>query len=372
MQWLLALVPAAFRVDTKERWRAALGAALGILVAGLISRWVGAQLGITPWLAAPLGASAVLVFAVPASPLAQPWAVIGGNTVSALVGLACAWTIGETASAAAAAVGAAIAVMFLLRCLHPPGGATALLAVLTHPPNAGFALLPILLNSVLLVLVAVLYNTATGRRYPHVQVPQVAPAPLPASRFSAADLDAALKHYNQVLDVSRDDLEDLLHHAEAQAYRRTLGSLRCADIMSRDPIAVTGETTIGVAWDLMRSRKVKALPVTGTSDCIVGIVTHADVAGAFAAASEAGSGEPSRAPYTGQAAAGDASAQRVDQFMTRSVRVASARSHVIGLLQLFSEGGHHHIPIIDDDKRLVGIITQSDLVRALDRAVRPG
>jgi len=372
VQWLVALVPAAFRVDTKERWRAALGAALGILVAGLISRWVGVHLGITPWLAAPLGASAVLVFAVPASPLAQPWAVIGGNTVSALVGLACAWTIGETASAAAVAVGAAIAVMFLLRCLHPPGGATALLAVLTNPPNAGFALLPILLNSALLVLVAVLYNTATGRRYPHAQVPQVTPAPLAASRFSAADLDAALRHYNQVLDVSRDDLEDLLHYAEAQAYARNLGALRCVDIMSRDPIAATGETTIGVAWDLMRSRNIKALPVTDTSDRIVGIVTHADVAGAFAAASEGSSGEPSQSPYTGPAVADDASPPRVGQIMTRRVRVASAQSHVIGLLQLFSEGGHHHIPVIDDDKRLVGIITQSDLVRALHSAVRPG
>ena len=61
----------------------------------------------------------------------------------------------------------------------------------------------------------------------------------------------------------------------------------------------------------------------------------------------------------------------VGQIMTRSVRVASADRHIVELVPLFSEGGHHHVPIIDEAQRLVGIITQSDLVRALYRAARP-
>ena len=61
----------------------------------------------------------------------------------------------------------------------------------------------------------------------------------------------------------------------------------------------------------------------------------------------------------------------VGQIMTRQVRVASADRYLIELVPLFSEGGHHHIPIIDADKRLVGIITQSDLVGALYRTVQP-
>ncbi len=372
VHWLAALLPAAFRVDAKERWRAAFGAALGILVAGGVSRWVGGNLGIVPWLAAPLGASAVLVFAVPGSPLAQPWSVIGGNTLSAFVGLACARAIGDTASAAAVAVAGAIAVMFLLRCLHPPGGATALLAVLMHATDPRFALLPILLNSALLVLVAVVYNTATGRRYPHRQAPSAAPAPPAGSRFSAADLDAALAHYNQVLDVSRDDLEELLHHAETAAFRRSLGALRCGDIMSPDPVAVTRETPAAEAGALMRSRAIKALPVVDQADRIVGIVTRADLLGDFPAASQDGGDVRARATDRGGHGDAGASPQRVGQIMTRKVRVARAGSPVIELLQMFSEGGHHHIPIIDDGQRLVGIITQSDLVQALHRAVLPG
>ncbi|MFO1253495.1 MAG: HPP family protein [Inhella sp.] len=68
----------------RERARAALGALLGLLATALITAWLAPA---SPWLVAPLGASAVLVFAVPASPLAQPWAVLGGNGLSALLGV---------------------------------------------------------------------------------------------------------------------------------------------------------------------------------------------------------------------------------------------------------------------------------------------
>ena len=83
-------------IDAREKWRACLGAALGTLGVALGVPWLMAVLGHEPvpaqlalWMVAPLGASAVLVFAVPSSPLAQPWAVLGGNTVSALIGIAC-------------------------------------------------------------------------------------------------------------------------------------------------------------------------------------------------------------------------------------------------------------------------------------------
>ena len=65
-------------------------------------------------------------------------------------------------------------------------------------------------------------------------------------------------------------------------------------------------------------------------------------------------------------------AEAVGQIMTRQVRVASAERPVIDLVPLFSERGHHHVPIIDAERRLVGMITQSDLVKALYRAVQTG
>jgi CBS domain-containing membrane protein len=55
----------------------------------------------------------------------------------------------------------------------------------------------------------------------------------------------------------------------------------------------------------------------------------------------------------------------VGQIMTRQVRVAGMQRYLVDLVPLFGGSGHHHLPIIGDDGRLVGIITQSDMVAAL-------
>lgn len=374
-RWLRGWVPGRMRVDARERARSALGAAIGLLVTGLISRalaessFLGMPGATLPWLVAPLGASAVLVFAVPASPLAQPWSVIGGNTLSALVGIACAIHIPDPAWAGGAAVGLAIALMFSLRCLHPPGGAMALLAVLSHGSSYGMALFPAMLNSLLLVLGGIAYNRLTGRRYPHVAPTPPATAPTPRSRFSAADLDAALAHYNQVLDVSRDDLEALLHEAEAAAFRRNLGSLRCRDIMTPEPVTASPRMVLSEAWGLMRRRGIKALPVVEADRRVVGIITVADFMRHADLDRHDGVGERLRALMRRKAAGEGERPEIVGEIMTRKVRVASEHRHMIELVPLFSEGGHHHIPIIDGERRLVGIITQTDLVRALHDSV---
>jgi CBS domain-containing membrane protein len=366
--WLHAFVPAPLPVDAKERWRAVIGAAIGLGLAAILSRWLAGDT-VGPWLVAPLGASAVLVFAVPASPLAQPWSVVGGNTVSAFIGIACANWIGDPSIAGAVAVSAAIGMMFLLRCLHPPGGAMALIAVLTHATSFGFALFPACVNSLLLTLAGIAYNSLTGRRYPHVQVPDKKGGDQSLGRFTAHDLDVVLARYNQVLDVSRDDLEKLLQLTEMEAYRRRLGDLRCADIMTRDVVTVEYQTSLQEAWAAMRRHGVKALPVVDSQHRIVGIVTRADFFRHANMDMPEGMGERLRDLLRRSNAD---KPQVVGQIMTAQVRVASEHRHVVELLPLFSEGGHHHIPIIGDNNRLVGIITESDFVRALYRAVEPG
>ena len=137
-------------VGRPERWRAALGAGLGILLTELLSHALGA-----PALIAPMGASAVLLFALPASPLAQPWNMLLGNAVSACVGVACAALLGHAGPgvAPAAAMAAALVAMFALRCLHPPGGAIALTAAL-QGARPGFVLVPVGLESLVLLAVA--------------------------------------------------------------------------------------------------------------------------------------------------------------------------------------------------------------------------
>lgn len=362
---LNALRPAPQAVNARERLRVLLGAGLGILLAGVFSQAVEAP-GL-PWLVAPLGASAVLVFGLPASPLAQPWAVLGGNTVSALVGIACLhWLPLPPMAVAAAAVALAIALMFLLRCLHPPGGAAALLMVLTATQDWHFALLPVALNSLLLVLAGMVYNPLTGRRYPHAQqVPAPAGAQEAPPRFGDAELDAVLARYNQVLDVPRDDLADLLHEAELLSYRNRLGGLRCADIMSSPVITVEFGTPLAEAWALLQQHRIKALPVVDRVQRIVGIVTRADFMRAAQGQRREGLGERLQALLRPSPATHSTKPEVVGQIMSRQVRVASAGRPIAGLVPLFSDTGHHHIPIVGEQARLVGILTQSDLVKAL-------
>ena len=164
--WLLALRPVRTAVNGRERLRVALGAALGIAVVVLVCHRLGDGGTAWPWIVAPMGASAVLVFAVPSSPFAHPWSVVAGNTVSALVGVACVRWLGPPVWAAAPAVGVAIALMFGLRCLHPPGGATALMVTLLGVSDPRFAVFPVAVNAVLLVAAGLAWNNLTRRPYP--------------------------------------------------------------------------------------------------------------------------------------------------------------------------------------------------------------
>ncbi|MFJ4143161.1 HPP family protein [Pseudomonas sp. NPDC089734] len=368
---LRSLWPAPHVIDAREKLRASVGAALGVLlVASLAALWLHDAIAmqhnlLAMAIVAPIGASAVLIFVMPSSPLAQPWSVVGGNTISAFVGIACAKWIPDATLAAALAVSLAIIAMLATRCLHPPGGAAALLMVITGCDQFKYALSPVMLDSLLLIVAGVLYNNLTRRPWPHVQ--QVK-KDTPVSRFSEADLDAALAHYNQVLDVSRDDLHALLEHAEASAYQRKMGEIRCSDVMSPAPIVARQEMTLREAWALMRKHKIKALPVIDRQRHLMGIVTVADFMKQIDLDAHEGVSWHLRALLRQTRSKQPASI--VGEIMSRTVRVASVNRLLTDLVPVFSESGHRHVPIIDEQRHLVGIITQSDLIKALYTAVR--
>lgn len=147
--------------------RSSIGAMLGLMLTLTIAKAFGELSGISEWLMASLGASALLVFAFPQSPMAQSWAVIAGNTVSALVGIACVHSISNPLLAFPIAAAISIMAMFMMRCLHPPADAVALIAVLGHIELYRYALFPVLVDSILLVLAGATYSNITGKRYPN-------------------------------------------------------------------------------------------------------------------------------------------------------------------------------------------------------------
>lgn len=206
----------------RDRVVACLGALLGIGLTGVASRGLlGAEQASAALMIASMGASAVLLFAVPASPLAQPWPVIGGNAVSALVGVAVAHVAPDPMLGGALAVALAIAVMSALGCLHPPGGGTALIPALAGPGTAAwswlFPLAPVALNALLLTASAWLFHRLVSRHdYPHRAEQVLADQ----TTITDADIDAALAELHEPLDVSRDDLRAISILAVRHAMRR--------------------------------------------------------------------------------------------------------------------------------------------------------
>src|SRR5512134_363067 len=145
-------------ISHHEKLISALGGLAGILLVYLASRhYLGDGLGLM--VVASMGASAVLLFAVPHGALSQPWPLLAGHVVSAAIGVTCARLLPDPLLAAPLAVGLAIAAMHYLRCVHPPGGATALMAVIggtaVRDLGYGFILTPVLLNVAAMLAAAV-------------------------------------------------------------------------------------------------------------------------------------------------------------------------------------------------------------------------
>lgn len=207
------------------RWRDRLVATLGGLIGIAITAIVSTELAATPQeallLAAPIGASAVLVFALPSSPLAQPIPVVLGTIISTACGVLAVQLLGHGAAAAGVAVGLAILLMSVARCLHAPGGGCALVPVVAGPGLAAkgyaLALIPFGLNALVLVVVGIAFHRLSGHSYPHRPA---SPRAADEARILMADIDAALDEVGEAFDVSREDLEALLERAERHAAAR--------------------------------------------------------------------------------------------------------------------------------------------------------
>ena len=158
------------RVRGSEVFWSWLGSFLGILAVAYVSARYMEPRDLTLVIGS-FGASAVLIYAAIRSPLAQPWNLLGGHFFSALVGVTCYRFFEPAWLASAMAVSLAIALMHLLKCLHPPGGATALIAVIgssrIHDLGYLYAVVPAASGAAIMLTIALIVNNlSSGRRYP--------------------------------------------------------------------------------------------------------------------------------------------------------------------------------------------------------------
>jgi CBS-domain-containing membrane protein len=202
-----------YKNSRKEILLSAVGGFLGVLAIFLISDALfGDEISVL--IVPSMGASAVLLFAAPHAPFSQPWNVVVGHLLSAVVGVACWQWIPYPAIAASVGVGLAIAAMYLARCLHPPGGATALAAVIgsaeLHQLEFGYVIQPILFNIMLILLAAILFNGLfRGRTYPasgYLRSEPDSPAADGYVPINHEDFVYALSQIDTIVDITEDDL----------------------------------------------------------------------------------------------------------------------------------------------------------------------
>ncbi len=213
----------AYSVSEREHWISAVGGLLGILAVGWSSYFL---LGKNPGailIISSMGSSAVLLFAAPHSAMSQPWPLVGGHLVSAVIGVVCAhWLANDLTLAAAMAVALSIAAMYSLRCLHAPGGATAVAAVLGgETVNAlgwEFVFTPVMLNVAVILTVAVIFNYPfQWRRYPQCWHRRLQ-GPAEKHMIPHSSLVYALSQIDTFVDVSEEDLQRIYELAVTGAH----------------------------------------------------------------------------------------------------------------------------------------------------------
>ncbi|GAB3288251.1 HPP family protein [Parahaliea aestuarii] len=245
----------------REKLLSAIGAFIGILCLNLAAPQLWGEAGML--IATSIGASTVLLFAIPHGPLSQPWPVLLGYSVSAAIGVSCARFIPDPALAAACAVGGAVLAMHYLRCLHPPGGAAALAAVVggeqVRALGYDYLLSPILYNALLMVAVAVAFNIwFRHRRYPthlsHIgtrtPVATKAGAAGTGQQVTHEDMAWALQQMDLYVDVSPEDLCELFELAGEHARDSTAAEVAIV------PDAYYSNGLTGFQWQVLRVEEI--------------------------------------------------------------------------------------------------------------------
>ena len=358
----------------------AAGAGLALLVCAVLIIGAGVDLSSGVFLIAPMGATTVILFALPNSPLAQPWSAIVGNTVSALVALAVHQATRDPVLAIGASACLSLAAMFLTRSLHPPGGAVALTASLDPAMldtlGLNFVLVPVFLGTVVLVAMAMLWHQLNGRVYPFRQPQAVGPhattdkAAQQRLGLDPEELARILADYRQSANLGVEDLARLIAAAEQVAASHALGAMTCDAIMSRDLVTVRPDARAALVADLFRKHGFTSIPVVAKGSVLLGVIFQLDLIrrarrDSMRANTSFGAGV---AAIRRDRSVGII---RASEVMTTGLPTVVATTPVASLMPLLADGGVEAVPVMDGNQ-IVGIATRTDLLSAFVRSTARG
>ncbi|MFQ5488992.1 MAG: HPP family protein [Gammaproteobacteria bacterium] len=336
-----------------------------------------------PLLVASMGASSVLLFVVPASPMSRPWPLVGGHLSASLMGVSCAQYIPDQALAAALAVAGSILAMHFLRCLHPPGGAAALVAVVGGEPiqqlGYQFLLTPVALDvAIMLGVASLLQHLLRGRAEVHglvagqslvedeLQRPHGVSASLDAS-FSHADLDAALRGLNTYIDVSREDLHRIYDLALLHARTRSLDGLRASDGMRHEACAVEFAIPLDELWQMLQRKKQRGAVVVSSAGHVLGMVTISDFMRHANELEHENLSERLRHLMTPSGTLESDKPEVAGQIMSRPVITTRPQQRLAELVPVFANQRIHHLPVVDERDRLTGMLVWEDVLALAEK-----
>ena len=182
------------------------------------------------------------------------------------------------------------------------------------------------------------------------------------------DLASAVTALNTFVDIQEDELVKLYNLAVDHAFERHVG-LTCADVMSRDVISVKPDTHIEVAWNRLRHHRVKALPVLDQEGKLVGILSTADFLRQMDDTTAAGLAVHLQGMLQRLPGAKSKKATLVSQIMTTGVSSARLDTPINTLVHQMIEKNMQHIPVIDDERKVLGVVTQTDTLVALYKQI---
>lgn len=356
------------RVSFQGALLTSLAALLAMGLVGIISRALVGETG-APWLVASMGAASVLLFAASASPMAQPWSLLGGHFISAIIGVSCYQLIPDANLAAASAVSLAILFMILGRCLHPPGGATALGAVIGGDAitqlGFNYVLAPVMLNTGVILLIAWLVNNAIpGRVYPASRQQTSSTG---VSDFLDSDIETALSEMGSYLDISKQDLMRVYEHALNHASKRNLGNLSCEQVMSSPVLSLNYSDSLDDAWHQLEKAGYQSAPVVDSANRVTGIVTKNDLMRATRH-EDPGLGAGLRKLLTTSSDENvSKQVELIGHIMQHPVTTIPASAHIIDALQQMNSHNFHQLPVVNENQTLCGILTRTDLLQVMAR-----
>lgn len=371
-------------ITLRHRLKVVAAAFVALLLVSQISQWYLAGSGHVLLLAS-MGASAVLLFGLPGSPLAKPAVFLWGHLLPATIGLTCSHLFSSFPLMAAATIAMVLFVMYLFEAMHPPGGATALVPVIAtttgHAPGLDFLLFPVGLNLLVMLGVSLLLQRyLRPQRLPGPGTPVTTDLPpLSRSQLQHEDLQAAMDKFQSVLDISEADLVQLFSLAQQHAQSRQHSALSCADIMAKDLVTVSPQTPLRDAWLLLRQHKISMLPVVDADSRLVGVISLPDFLKDLALPELTGTRQHLRSLWlhlwrkwsglirSGLTGSGHGSLRqhKVGDQMSTQLVVAAPTDPITTLMPLLANNGLHHVPIVAADQTLCGVVTQSDLMAAL-------